>query len=135
MRKELTSVITKCCADSYRKAKVLMTTALMTFSTLRIRSTVCRERFWATEPRRSCSSRNSTAYMLPREPRRREFSSLVATLLPRKTRGNLLQTKKLFQLAIAICVEKRVVKLTALFLRAKKGEGYSLLTNFSMPST
>ena len=27
------------------------------------------------------------------EPRRREFSSLVATLLPRKTRGNLLQTK------------------------------------------
>ena len=32
-----------------------------------------------------------------------EFSSLVATLLPRKTRGNLLQTKKLFQLAIAIC--------------------------------
>ena len=41
--------------------------------------------------------------MLPREPRRREFSSLVATLLPRKTRGNLLQTQKLLQLAIAIC--------------------------------
>jgi hypothetical protein len=41
--------------------------------------------------------------MLPREPRRREFSSLVATLLPRKTRGDLLQTQKLLQLAIAIC--------------------------------
>jgi hypothetical protein len=41
--------------------------------------------------------------MLSREPRRREFSSLVATLLPRKTRGDLLQTQKLLQLAIAIC--------------------------------
>ena len=41
--------------------------------------------------------------MLPREPRRREFSSLVATLLPRKTRGDLLQTQKMLQLAIAIC--------------------------------
>ena len=67
--------------------------------TLRIRSTTCPERFWATEPRKSCSSRNSTAYMLPREPRRREFSSLV----PRITRGDLLQTQKLLQLAIAIC--------------------------------
>ena len=43
--------------------------------------------------------------MLPREPRRREFSSLVATLLPRKTRGDLLQTQKLLQLAIAICAK------------------------------
>ena len=34
---------------------------------------------------------------------RREFSSLVATLLPRKTRGDLLQTQNLLQLAIAIC--------------------------------
>ena len=99
----LTSATTKCCADLYRRAKALTTTALMTSSTLRIRSTTCPERFWATEPRKSCSSRNSTAYMLPREPRRREFSSLVATLLPRKTRGDLLQTQKLLQLAIAIC--------------------------------
>ncbi|MEE3499167.1 MAG: hypothetical protein VZS12_08580, partial [Ruminococcus bromii] len=53
--------------------------------------------------RKSCSSKNSTAYMLSREPRRRELSSLVATLLPRKTRGDLLQTQKLLQLAIAIC--------------------------------
>jgi len=49
--------------------------------------------------------------MLPREPRRREFSSLVATLLPRKTRGDLLQTQKLLQLAIAICDTKRKEKI------------------------
>ena len=48
--------------------------------------------------------------MLPREPRRREFFSLVATLLPRKTRGDLLQTQNLLQLAIAICDEKRGYK-------------------------
>ena len=51
--------------------------------------------------------------MLPREPRRREFSSLVATLLPRKTRGDLLQTQKLLQLAIAICDKKNFVKAGA----------------------
>ena len=73
-KRELTSATTKCCADLYRRAKALTTTVLMTSYTLRIRSTTCPERFWATEPRKSCSSRNSTAYMLSREPRRREFS-------------------------------------------------------------
>ncbi|MBQ9673055.1 MAG: hypothetical protein IJV39_00325, partial [Ruminococcus sp.] len=53
--------------------------------------------------RKNSSSRNLIEFTGQHEPSRREFSSLVATLLPRKTRGNLLQNKKLFQLAIAIC--------------------------------
>ena len=49
-------------------------------------------------------SRNSTGYTGQLEPRRREFLSLVATLLPQETHDILLQTLNLFQLSIAICV-------------------------------
>lgn len=48
-------------------------------------------------------SRNSTGYTGQLEPRRREFLSLVATLLSQETHDILLQTLNLFQLAIAIC--------------------------------
>ena len=57
-------------------------------------------------------SRNSTGYTGQLEPRRREFLSLVATLLSQETHDILLQTLNLFQLAIAIC-ENILQKTTA----------------------
>ena len=104
MKKEQTNVITECCVDSFPRGKALMTTVRMTFCSSPTKLTICRERYSAIIHRRSFSSRSLIESTGLHEPRRREFSSLVATLLPRKTRGNLLQTKKLFQLAIAICV-------------------------------
>ena len=104
MKKEQTNVITECCVDSFPRGKALMTTVRMTFCSSPTKLTICRERYSAIIHRRSFSSRSLIESTGLPEPRRREFSSLVATLLPRKTRGNLLQTKKLFQLAIAICV-------------------------------
>ena len=93
----------ECCVDSFPRGKALMTTVRMTFCSSPTKLTICRERYSAIIHRRSFSSRSLIESTGLPEPRRREFSSLVATLLPRKTRGNLLQTKKLFQLAIAIC--------------------------------
>ena len=61
-------------------------------------------------------SRNSTGYTGQLEPRRREFLSLVATLLSQETHDILLQTLNLFQLAIAICENinfKKIFKIGA----------------------
>ncbi|MEE0957270.1 MAG: hypothetical protein UH734_04180, partial [Ruminococcus sp.] len=67
---------------------------------------------------------NSTGYTGQLEPRRREFLSLVATLLPQETHDILLQTLNLFQLAIAICVF-----LLFYHIKAKNATGSEILFN------
>ena len=124
MKKEQTNVITECCVDSFPRGKALMTTVQMTFCFSPTKLIICRERYSAIIHRRSFSSRSLIESTGLSEPRRREFSSLVATLLPRKTRGDLLQTKKLFQLAIAICVGNCVIN-KSLLLADNSGDNSS----------
>lgn len=75
-------------------------------------------------------SRNSTGYTGQLEPRRREFLSLVATLLPQETHDILLQTLNLFQLAIAIC-EEIIKNYGCIFCRNTGNEfGYAIIPCF-----